>query len=437
MKKLLTVCCAAVLSLGAVVSCTRTPENTPVLDRTIQESIQDTEYSLTYYYGPPLEDFTEEAVIHMKEAGFDTIPLQRFPWKRRRMKEAISLLEKHGLFAAVTEGRTNDLYYAKSIPSQEEIDAVVREIVEDYRDYGNIKEWILADEPRRDQFEVLARLVDAFHRIDPERKTFINLLPMYASYDMLRADSYEEYIDDFCRIVKPDYICFDYYDFIGITATEQRNGTFLKNMEIVKAAAQKYGLETRVIVLVTQHLHFSDLTPEEIAWQANLSLLYGMKGLSYFTYWVPDDSDYLDTKAMVGADGTRNQHYYDVQAENRVTRVLGNALYHTSCDRVFRLNTILADGVEDYQNYGALGAVSGEDFLISFYENGWFLVMNAHTVAGNDRTLTLKDVKSGLSWLNTETKRWEGAGTSSFIKADQDGYQITIPAGDAVLLRVT
>ena len=129
MKKRFFLFMGLCFSLAAVVSCSSGGAEEPA---EIKEAVADTDYSITYYWGPPAEDFTEETVLQMKEAGFDTIPLQRFPWDRDALKEAVGLLEKHGLYAAVSDGRIADLYAASSAPSQRQIDQVVERVVEDY-----------------------------------------------------------------------------------------------------------------------------------------------------------------------------------------------------------------------------------------------------------------------------------------------------------------
>ena len=62
--------------------------------------------------------------------------------------------------------------------------------------------------------------------------------------------------------------------------------------------------------------------------------------------------------------------------------------------------------------------------------------MNASAVEGSDRTLTTEELDSGLFWLNPETARWESVHSCSFIERKNGGYQITLEAGGAVLLRV-
>lgn len=403
------------------------------------ESVGASDYSITFFYGPPYEDFTQETVAEMKEAGFDIIPLQRYPDDREAIKESLRILKDNGLNAAVMDSRITDLYNSQSLPSQQAIDKAVADVAEYYREFDNIKEWILCDEPNSSKFEVLGRIVDAVRRIDPEKKTYINILPDYADSDMMGVSTYDEYLEMFCETVKPDYICYDYYDFIGPFATESRRGTFLENMESVKAVGDKYGIETRIIVLATQHMIYSNVKPEEIAWQANLSLIYGMKSLSYFTYWLPDIPEYY--VAMAQLDGHLTQHYYDVKAENAKTRVLGDALYNTSCDKVFRINSTLDElkGPDSYSSYGKLGKVEGSDFIVGFYKNDWFMLMNAtaYDSDNNIRTLVTDNVEGILFWLNPDNRTWESFHSCQSIKQLKNGqYEITLRAGDSLLMRV-
>lgn len=221
----------------------------------------------------------------MKEAGFDTIPLQRFPWDRGRAEGGGRAAGKTRPVrgGSATAGLRIFMQPA-ALPLSGKLTRSSERVVEDYKEYGNIREWIICDEPGARNLPFWPEFVDAFRRIDPDRKTFINLLPLYAPEEMLGTASYEEYVERFCEMVKPHYLCYDYYDFLGSGETQSRRGTYLQNMEIIKSAAEKYGLETRVIVLLTEHGPYSNVTPTEIAWQANLSLLYGMK--SHFLFHV-------------------------------------------------------------------------------------------------------------------------------------------------------
>ena len=75
--------------------------------------------------------------------------------------------------------------------------------------------------------------------------------------------------------------------------------------------------------------------------------------------------------------------------------------------------------------------------LVSFYEDGSFMIMNGNSDEGNPRKLVTKDLTENLQWLNTYTRRWETIHSCFFIEQNADGaYEITLIEGNAVLLRV-
>ena len=247
----------------------------------------DTDYSITYYWGPSASEFTEDVVIKMKDAGFDIVPLQRFAYDYEMNKTALALLKKHGLNAAVSDGRISDLYYNDA--QQEEVDRVVAEVVDFYKDFDNIREWIICDEPAAAKFDVIGRITDAIHRFSPGIKAYVNLLPTYAPPEMLGTDTYEEYLSSFCEKTDPDYICFDYYDLLGEEETVSHRGLYLENHEIARLIGKKYNKENRVIVLLIKHGPYSNVSYTEVVWQSNLSLLFGNKSLSFFTFSLPTE----------------------------------------------------------------------------------------------------------------------------------------------------
>ena len=145
---------------------------------------------------------------------------------------------------------------------------------------------------------------------------------------------------------------------------------------------------------------------------------------------------------MIDGSGNPTTHYSQVKQTNATTRAYGDALYNTKVDKVFSIdNTYTSEfikGVPTYTSYGALGAVKeGIDMLVSFYENGSFMIMNGNSDDGNPRKLVTKDLKDNLQWLNPFTRTWETVHSCFFIEQNADGaYEITLAEGSAVLLRV-
>lgn len=447
-KRCILIMCMLILGFSFLSACKSedgangNTDGGPPADFKTFETIEDTDYSITYYWGPDADHFSKADITLMKEAGFDTIPIQRFPSDYTKIRNTVNLLAAQDLKAAVCDDRITSLYTSKEDLSQEDVDKAVQEVLEYYSVCDNITEWIVCDEPSAEKFDAIAKIADAIHRLSPEDKVFVNLLPSYAKSTMLGTDTYKEYLESFCEKVNPDYICFDYYDLLGEEYTESHRGGFVANLATVTEVAQKYNKETRVIVLLTQHGDYSNVSDSEIRWQSNLSVLFGMKSLSFFTYAPPDDSAFVWEHAMVDSDGGTTDHYLSVQNTNPTTRAYGDALFNTKVEKVFSVNNEytaeFVNGIPTYTSYGALGEVKeGIDMLVSFYENGNFMIMNGNSDDGNPRKLVTKDLTANLQWMNPYTRRWETFHSCFFIEQKSDGtYEIVLAAGNAVLLRV-
>ena len=423
--KLLVALLLVLTMLTGVVACDKKGK------ATIYEEVEDTDYSLTYYWGPAYEDFTEAEVIRMKDAGFDVIPLYNFPGKPEQIKECLELLAKHGLNASVSDARITSQIFEGATKAK--IDAAVKEVAEDYKEFTNITEIFLYDEPNAKMFPALKLAVSAVREYFPDCTTYINLLPNYAPADFFKAETYEDYVEQFASIVNPHYICTDYY---GFTKSSGRSEGFAENLETLKTIGAKYGIETRLIVLISEHGDYANITREEAYWQAYLSLLYGNKQLSWFTYAHPVGTSEEYSNEMIDKDGNATDHYYDVQAVNNEIRVIGDALYNTNCVQVFCVGTKMFN-VSAYYTYGKLGLVDngGKNMLVGFYEDSSLIMMMSQlseSVEGEENTayLTAATV-SDFQWLNVESGCWESIESCPYV----DGDTVTLGVSEAVLFR--
>ena len=419
---------------------TAVPAQTPVPTATPAplpqgETVADTDYSITFYWGPEYEDFTEAEVIRMKEAGFDVATVYNMPWgglyssqgiiSYRTIEECVQLLDKYGINASVHDGRLTGVLTPNA--TYDQIERAVKRVSEVWSKYDNVTELYLFDEPSAEMFPTLAMAVELVRKYMPNCTTYINLLPYYATSDMTGTSSYKEYVETFMSTVDPDYISTDYYSFL-VTG---RRTTYAKQLEILKDLAERYGKETRLIVQLSEHMGaYKNITAEEIAWQANLALLYGMKQLSWYTYSHPI-TDSSSSNEMIDVNGNATQHYYEVQAENKVNRVLGNALYNTDVEAVFYIGTYVL-GLDEYESYGRLGSIiSGNDMLVSFYDNDSYFMMMSQFSEGTKSSCVTADIVPFLQWLNPETATWEDIDSCPYVS----GKTVTLTAGQAVLFR--
>ena len=242
-------------------------------------------FELTYFYGPE-DDYIvkEETVEAIARAGFTLAPLDSpDPQVNKR---ALRLFQKHGLRAMVRDRRLSHLICT----DDPEVDRLLGDIIDDYREFDNIAGWMLQDEPAAHHFPRLAQLTDAIRRLDPGREAYVNLFPNYCSAQGLECRDYEEYLDRFIAEVKPPYLSYDHYHFVGrfsgesmmdvpadaderereiilaAKRTEDRP-SFFANLEIVREKGLAHGLPLMVIILLTEHGEYRNLCEAEIRWE--------------------------------------------------------------------------------------------------------------------------------------------------------------------------
>ena len=397
------------------------------------------QFEITYYWGPQGQDLcNEEYIKKIAECGFTSIPIES--WDPAINKTALGYLRKYGLTcSALSDYRIQN---ALVISDQTAIDAYVREVVIDYKDYLDVvKGWLLRDEPSASDFPALARVVDAFRRIDPERTTMINLFPNYASDKQLGTNGYGEHLDKFVDTVAPHYLSYDHYHF-GKNTT--RRG-FFENIEIFRDTALESELDYMLIILLTEHQSYADLTKYQIEWEVNMCLTYGMKRISYFTYWL--SQDLLDqgwNDACMDCTGKIYPHYYDVREINEWLLPLGRELFDKNSTAVFhykpRGGASLENGCEKYESYGNLGEIDATGGLvIGFFNDESFMMTNkSYNDTENARnTVEFTDIATGLEYFDTATSEWKDAEAEGTVTRNENGVlTYTFEPGEGMLFRV-
>lgn len=361
------------------------------------------QFEITYFHGPFPEYITRpEVIADIAAAGITLVPLSG---DAETNKAALRLLSRYGLRAVVYDTRLGALYQTDDIAAA---DQTVREIVADYAGFSHIVGWDITDEPGASKFPILAAIVRAFRRYSPECETVINLFPNYASAQQLGNPDYNTHLEMFVNTVHPHFLSYDHYHFRGrenrkaidAETTDERErlirlaaekhedrAGFFENLESVCAVSQKYDLDAMLIVLLTEHGPYRNLTRAEILWEVNMCLAYGMKRLSYFTYWEPAyDAHWQWTNAMCDTAGKKMQHYYDVQSINREVRAVGAYLFDRRRTAVYHIGTPDAGGVP-FAPCGGLSAVDGECGVLGCFDDGSFYLVNRDYVSSRSFTL--------------------------------------------------
>ncbi len=347
-------------------------------------------FDITYFYGPEPDYLVKPEVLSaIKEAGFTFIPLNT---ATEIHKKVLPMLKELGLGATVQDSRISEIYYKKDFAA---VDATVKAVVADYAAYDNLLGYEIVDEPSAADFPMLAALVEAFRRYAPDKETVINLFPNYANPGQLGTPDYETHLTRFIREVNPHFLSYDHYHFLGRESAEltkegigereygireaaqrEDRAGFFENIESVSAAAKRHGLDAMLIVLLVEHGPYRNLTRAELLWEVNMCLAYGMRRLSYFTYWTPPYDDYWRyTNAICDREGNKMPHYFDVQTINRLLYPVGQGLFEREWQAAFHIGRVEPGGTL-FEGYGDIAAIEGDFGVVGFYDDGSFYLVN-------------------------------------------------------------
>ncbi len=370
-------------------------------------------FPITFWCGPPEPFITAEQYRAIADAGFTVVmPPCEGEATVARNRKILDLTAKTGLKAIISDSRM-----PLSLSHNPSGAAALRSIVNDYRKSPALMGYFLTDEPGANAFEDLAEVVAELHRLDPDRMVFINLLPNYATSDLtanpsqLNTLTYDQYLDRFMQVVKPDVLSWDHYFFLE---GADRPG-FFGNL----AAAQHASNATQPpapfwqIVLSVQHGPYRALTENELRFEAMQTLVYGAKGLAYFTYWEPNDPSFKWSNAIRRRDGSPGTLYEPVRKVNAEVRALGKWLYDAKVEETFQTGKIPPDGKSQPEFSLVKAAGTGDLSIGTFWGDKGFvyvLVTNRDYRSGVKTQIGLQVGKRAVEQLDLATGKWRELG---------------------------
>lgn len=254
-----------------------------------------------------------------------------------------------------------------------EIRQRIGELLERYGGYPALEGVNLFDEPPRQMFEPVDYAKAVLKDYTPELLPYVNVWPSYASPDTLGASGYEEYLERYFAGVRPPLLCFDHYPLLSGTKI---TGDYFYNWATIRRFALKFGVPSWGFI---QSVGFdgskAGLAPRrrpnerEVAWQVNVALAYGAKGVQYFTYWTPDvppDASIRFGEAMISGAGQRTPLYDYARRTNAYLGVVGKALLPLVSETVVHARERrLPKGAKPFRKDGYVREVGGEPIILS------------------------------------------------------------------------
>jgi hypothetical protein len=178
-------------------------------------------------------------------------------------------------------------------------------VVKDYRNHPAFYGYFVTDEPNASKFARLGAIVERLRGLDPDHPAYINLFPIYVNETQLGTPTFEEHVARYLDTVHPPFLSFDHYP---VMKTGLRRD-YYRNLEIVRRMAMERGLDLWAFTLVTPHAVYPPPTAGHIRLQLFSDIVYGAKGLQYFTFGTPGGTDYAWGSGLIGKDGRPGPAY--------------------------------------------------------------------------------------------------------------------------------
>ncbi len=331
------------------------------------------EFLISYWHGPPPG---EEQFAEIAEANFNVAMCGGG-------KTALDLAEKNGLKVLLRDRRITAKNFRQD-GFEEGLDGVVA----DYEDHPALWGYFVTDEPNASQFENLAAINRYLLKKDPEHVPFINLFPTYASQKQLGNPTYEEHVASFIETVRPRLLSYDHYALIG----DGLRPDYFENMEIIRQQALEHKIPFNFILLSVPHFSYRDPTDGDLRWQVNTALVYGARGIMYFTYSsLPDTEHYRGWgDAIIARDGSRTPKYGHVKEINGELKRVAPTLMRLTSTAVYHTRP-LPRGTRAIPDGDLVKNVEGGEFVIGHFcseENKRYtMFVNRNPLAAADATI--------------------------------------------------
>lgn len=299
------------------------------------------------------------------------------------------------------------------------------------KDYPAFYGTYIADEPSVNQFSMLGWRIQGIKNFDKNGKFYINLFPNYASNEQLGIDSYLNYLQKFASEVKSDFISFDYYPI----RKNKVDLAWYKNLEDIRNVSKSIKKPFWGFANSTIFGPFGQPTLAGLKLQQFGNLLYGAKGLQYFTYWTLEEDfrQKNDFKySIVYEDGSPTPTYNLVKTLNfqirNLTWIFANGtvtdIYHDGPNiptGTMQLS-LLPDNFKVFNKTNASILIS----MLQTSDKKYIIVQNKSIT---DSIAFIYKVNSGVRIIDSQT------GVEKSISTDQSSS--TILPGDILIFSQT
>lgn len=382
---------------------------------------------------PPIEPFThtqegaDQRYAEAAEAGITVANAVDAYFNFDVLKTCLRAAEKSGIKVMIT------------VPWSDTEKAL--ETVAVTKDFPAVMGYTLRDEPPRDSFEQIQKLMAEMRKVVPENMILMcNALPNYAfkwdgEPDADGMTDFKKYIRDYIDMIHPDVLSVDHYPFgIDPKNDEISMKCMICDFNDIRNAATANNLETWGFIQDSGWQGMREPTLEEIRFHIAFHLTFGFKQFSYYLYWVPYDVDLGEGMytGMITHEGERTPIYDRAKQLSKELRDMGTAFFDYE-HQAFIMKNLLESHSSAFDpalvasSYREIKDIETKDMILAgcFDKDGktGLFVMNFKYGAGEtaEATVKLDGVQRFRVW--GAGLEQEGEGTEIDLNLLSGGYK--------------
>lgn len=285
-----------------------------------------TEMPIMGFHSFTPETSTLENFLKFKEAGFNinhTVFVNN-----EQVQSALDLAHKAGI---------KIIFYSDNLKTETET-TVLR-----FKNHPALYGYFLSDEPSPKDFAGIQVLKKKIEALDPNHFIYVNLHPNYAPQSYLENLEYNAYVDLFLKTINVKVLSFDNYPIVN----NKVNHDWYHNLEIIRKNALKYNKPFWAFANATIFYNYKQPTIAGLKLQQFSNLLYGAKGLQYFTYVTMDDEYWKMHKfsyAIIHNNGKPTPTYNLVKTLNKQIKTLSWVFLKSKVDSVYHVGDTIPVG---------------------------------------------------------------------------------------------
>ena len=259
---------------------------------TTSASLNLTQFPIGCWSYARFDQVGPEAVKDYTDCGLTIVQTPRFKSGTDHPETMISFLDAcydAGIKAIVCDDRTY-FWIWDQVGGADGYRKSVEAAVKDFGNHPAVFGFHAGDEPNAPLAQRAFQSSAIHKEVAPHLSPFLNLGPYGpGTCEWVGYKDYNDFLADYVRIGRPDYLCFDVY--WQLLPEDEGREDYFGCLKMYSDAARLHSLPVWITPLSVGHYRYRRPTEDLFRWQVNTAAAHGLTGLCWFFFYMRDPHD--------------------------------------------------------------------------------------------------------------------------------------------------